>query len=72
MLALAPNSSTSLWAKVRIISAWANWLITLAVSAMLSPRPIWRSSPRKNIGVPPRWATALSDARRVLVDGLDI
>ena len=72
IVAWAPSSSTSDCAKVRTIKALANPLMTFAVSEIVSPRPICRSSPRKKIGVPPRCATAVSDASLVRVDDLVI
>ena len=72
MLAYFPNSSTSLWAKVRTINALQKPEMILAVSEIVSPRPICRSSPLQKIGVPPRWATAVSEANLVRVEDLVI
>ena len=55
-----------------MMSAAAYPLIIRAVSAIVSPLPICKSSPLIKIGVPPRCATAVSDASRVLVEGLVI
>ena len=70
--AFAPSSSTSACANVRMINALQYPLIIFAVSAIVSPRPNCNSSPRIKIGVPPRWATAVSDDKRVRVEGFVI
>ena len=72
MVANFPSSSTSDCAKVRTIKASQKPEIIFAVSAIVSPRPICRSSPRKKIGEPPKCATAVSDANLVRVEDLVI
>ena len=42
------------------------------MSEIVSPRPICKSSARKKIGEPPKWATAVSDANLVRVEDLVI
>ena len=63
-----PSSSTSDCAKVLTISALQKPEIIFAVSEILSPLPICNSSPRRKTGVPPKWATAVSEANRVRVE----
>jgi hypothetical protein len=70
MVEFLPNSFTSDCAKVLTISALQKPEIIFAVSAILSPLPICSSSPLRKIGVPPRWVTAVSEAKRVLVEDL--
>ena len=67
-----PSSSTSDCANVLTISALQNPEIILAVSEIVSPRPTCKSSARRNIGEPPKCATAVSEASLVLVEDLVI
>ncbi|MCY1465035.1 hypothetical protein D9M71_831330 [compost metagenome] len=57
-----------LWAKVRIITASTIRDITLAQSAIGSPRPSWVSRGERKIAWPPSWIMPASKETRVRVE----
>ncbi len=62
------KSTTSCWAKVRMITPCTIRPSTLAVSLMGSPLPNCISFPERNIGNPPSSRTPTSNETRVLVE----
>ena len=64
------KSTTSCWAKVRMIAPWTMRPSTRAVSLIGSPRPSWMSFLDRNIGKPPSSRMPTSKETRVRVEDL--